>query len=61
MNKLSNITKLELEELLNHLNQRHSICDLVDDKSQEEISEIKEIWKLCENICFRLEEIYKNP
>lgn len=52
--------KNDLNIILKHFDGRTSICDLVDDKTQEEVENIKEIWGLCEKIQNRLEEIYKN-
>lgn len=54
-------TKEKLNEFLDHINQRHSVCDLVDDKNPEEVDSIKEIWELSGEVYDRLCEINKNP
>lgn len=55
------VTKEKLNQFLDHINQRHSVCDLVDDKDPHEIQSVKDISNLCEKISKRMEEIYKNP
>lgn len=55
------VIKEKLNEFLDHINQRHSVCDLVDDKDPHEIKCIKDIWNLCEQISKRMEKIYTNP
>ena len=55
------VTKEKLNQFLDHINQRHSVCDLVDDKDPHEIECIKDIWNLCEQISKRMEKIYDLP
>jgi ribosome-binding ATPase YchF (GTP1/OBG family) len=55
------VTKEKLNQFLDHINQRHSVCDLVDDKDTHQIECMKDIWNLCEQISKRMEKIYANP
>jgi hypothetical protein len=55
------VTKEKLNQFLDHINQRHSVCDLVDDKDPHQIECIKNIWNLCEQISEKMEKIYTNP
>lgn len=55
------VTKEKLNQFLDHINHRQSVCDLVDDKDPHQIECMKDIWNLCEKIFKRMEEIHKNP
>lgn len=55
------VTKEKLNQFLDHISQRHSVCDLVDDKDLHQIECMKDIWNLCEQISKKMEKIYTNP
>jgi hypothetical protein len=46
-----------LQAFLNHLSERDSFCDLVDDKDQAEIEMTHDIYNLCDNICNKYREL----
>lgn len=58
MNNLPAIVS-NLKLLLDHLLQRHSVSDLIDDKNQQEIMDLQEIYSLSLQVCERMENIYK--
>lgn len=58
--KLLNDTKKNLQVILDHLNKRGSLCDLVDDKDPLEIETIKNIASLCYNLDIRYQWLNEN-
>ena len=49
--------KRSLQAYLNHLTQKDSFCDLVDDKDQTEIKMIHDIYDLCDKVCNKYQEL----
>jgi hypothetical protein len=58
--KLLRDTKKNLQIILDHLNERDSLCDLVDDKDPLEIKTIDNIANLCYDIHIRCEWLDEN-
>jgi len=57
--KLLNDTMKNLQIILDHLNERDSLCDLMDDKGPLEIETIDHIANLCYNLLIRFQWLDK--
>ena len=58
--KLLNDTKKNLQIILDHLNEKGSLCDLLDDKDPLEIETIENIVSLCYNLDIRYQWLNEN-
>ena len=59
LKQLINIQE-SLQVILDHLNEKNTFCDLVDDKDQIEITKLDDIYKLCNLVCSKYQELYEN-
>lgn len=60
LNQLTTIKK-SLQTYLQHLTERDSFCDLVDDKNPDEIKILEEICNLCDRVCIKYQELHNVP
>ena len=60
LNHLTTI-KRSVQAYLNHLIQKDSFCDLVDDKDPGEIKIMEEICNLCDRVRIKYQELHNVP
>ena len=59
LEQLTTIQK-NLQLIVDHLNEKDTFNDLVDDKDQIEIVKLQDIYKLCDCVCSKYQELYEN-